>query len=233
MIAMAMLNATYYTNKWTIVKSLMDPWHGRPLYHYCDSRIEALAEIEIKAFISSRKVAGTFDLSKTRQIKAAAWDGHLPDGPTTSSRLRGVVGCRWHRTGHAGNQLGRPMFSSGQHRAEMMMMKLQSHTQYLWKYCNCLFQSVDLCEEEWARNSKDALFNQYVVDTKSFVSCSLWIARFYNKLPMSVTVLTEEKFKTHIKRVLIKKTYYKVKDYVEEGDVWHSLCAHATFLVAR
>ena len=42
-------------------------------------------------------------------------DGHLAGGPT---RLRGVVGSRWHRTGHAGNQLGRPMFSSGQQRAD-------------------------------------------------------------------------------------------------------------------
>ena len=31
-------------------------------------------------------------------------------------------GCRWHRTGHAGNQLGKPMFSSGQQQADMMMM---------------------------------------------------------------------------------------------------------------
>ena len=39
---------------------------------------------------------------------------------TTSSRLRGVVGCRWYRTGHAGNQSGRPMFSSGQQQTDMI-----------------------------------------------------------------------------------------------------------------
>ena len=34
---------------------------------------------------------------------------------------QGVVECRRHRTGHAGNQLGRPMFSIGQQQADMMM----------------------------------------------------------------------------------------------------------------
>ena len=53
---------------------------------------------------------------------AAGTAGHLPDGPTNSSRLRGVVGCRWHPTGHTGNQLGRPMFSSRQYQADMMMV---------------------------------------------------------------------------------------------------------------
>ena len=50
------------------------------------------------------------------------YDGHLSDEPTTSLRLRGVVGCSWHLTGHTGNQLGRPVFSSGQQQADMMMM---------------------------------------------------------------------------------------------------------------
>ena len=36
-------------------------------------------------------------------------------------KLRGVVGCRWHRTDHAKNQSGRSMFSSGQQQADMMM----------------------------------------------------------------------------------------------------------------
>ena len=34
-----------------------------------------------------------------------------------------VIGCRGYRTGYAGNQLGKPMFSNGQQRAGMMMMK--------------------------------------------------------------------------------------------------------------
>ena len=38
MIAMAMLNGTYYTNKLTTVKSLMWWAIGRPLWHYCYSR---------------------------------------------------------------------------------------------------------------------------------------------------------------------------------------------------
>ena len=37
-------------------------------------------------------------------------------------KLRGVVGCRWHRTSYVGNQFGRPMFYSRQQQADMMMM---------------------------------------------------------------------------------------------------------------
>ena len=56
--------------------------------------------------------------------QSATGEGHWPGEPMTSSRLRGVVGCRWHRTGYAGNKLGRPLFSSGQQRADMMMMMM-------------------------------------------------------------------------------------------------------------
>ena len=54
-------------------------------------------------------------------------------------RLRGVVGCRWHQTGQTGNQLGRPVFSSGQQQANLMMIMLKNHcedTCMFWKwYC--------------------------------------------------------------------------------------------------
>ena len=53
--------------------------------------------------------------------------------------------------------------------------------------------------------------------SKSFLVNSI---RFYNKLPKPVTELSDGKFKTLIKRVLIKKAYYKIKDYVEDKVVW-------------
>ena len=40
--------------------------------------------------------------------ESAACEGYLPDGLTTSLRPREVVGCRWHRTGHIGSQMGKP-----------------------------------------------------------------------------------------------------------------------------
>ena len=44
--------------------------------------------------------------------------------------------------------------------------------------------------------------------------------RFYNKLPKSVTDLTVNNFKNHVKSVLLGKAYYKVKDYVDDREVW-------------
>ena len=44
--------------------------------------------------------------------------------------------------------------------------------------------------------------------------------RFYNKLPKSVTDLTGRKFKTFVKSMLIKKAYYKIKDYIDDRDAW-------------
>ena len=42
----------------------------------------------------------------------------------------GIVGFRWHQAGHAGNQLGRPMFSSGQQQADMMTIMMQTTFDY-------------------------------------------------------------------------------------------------------
>lgn len=53
--------------------------------------------------------------------------------------------------------------------------------------------------------------------SKSFIGNSI---RFYNKIPDNVTALTDIKFKTHVKHVLIKKAYYKVNDYIADKCVW-------------
>jgi hypothetical protein len=52
---------------------------------------------------------------------------------------------------------------------------------------------------------------------KSFIGNGI---RFYNKIPCKVTELPDSKFKEHVKKVLLKKAYYKINDYVNDKDAW-------------
>ena len=52
---------------------------------------------------------------------------------------------------------------------------------------------------------------------KSFMGNGI---RFYNKIPINITELTEKKIKTHARKVLIEKAYYEIDNYVKDRDVW-------------
>lgn len=78
-----------------------------------------------------------------------------------------------------------------------------------------------ICHELNTRN-KDKLLTPLLRLSKtnsSFVGHSI---RFYNRLPKSILLLNEKKFKKCIKDELIKKSYYKVEDYLNDKDVWSS-----------
>ena len=44
--------------------------------------------------------------------------------------------------------------------------------------------------------------------------------RFYNKLPVTVTELSINKFKNYVKRKLISKAYYSTQDYMNDESPW-------------
>lgn len=44
--------------------------------------------------------------------------------------------------------------------------------------------------------------------------------RFYNKLPSTLTDLSMNKFKKHIKQKLISKAYYNIKEYMDDKNAW-------------
>ena len=69
---------------------------------YFPNHFSNLYAITTNVSINARPLAEIF--SSTYVWESAARDGHLIDGPKTSSRLRGVVGCRWHQTGHVGRE---------------------------------------------------------------------------------------------------------------------------------
>lgn len=52
---------------------------------------------------------------------------------------------------------------------------------------------------------------------KSFIGLGI---SMYNKLTREISNLPLAKFKAHIKDMLIKKSYYKIEDYLNDNDVW-------------
>lgn len=53
--------------------------------------------------------------------------------------------------------------------------------------------------------------------TKSFMGSSI---RFYNMIPKDITDLSDRQFKSKIKEILIKKSYYKINDYIDDKNAW-------------
>lgn len=53
--------------------------------------------------------------------------------------------------------------------------------------------------------------------SKSFVGMSI---KLYNKLPVDIVNLSDNKFKKTIKAVLTQKAYYKINDYIDDKGAW-------------
>ena len=47
--------------------------------------------------------------------------------------------------------------------------------------------------------------------------------RFYNKISPKLTDLKENKFKEVIKKILIKKAYYSIDEYINDKEIWNSI----------
>lgn len=52
----------------------------------------------------------------------------------------------------------------------------------------------------------------------SFLGLSV---RFYNKIPEDIINLPINKFKNHIKKTLMRKGYYTIKDYLTDKNAWN------------